>query len=57
MKKIIFKDTVGFRKTVINGQKTLHIGDWMDCPEGDIDVLDMGNDIVVSRNGKGVGIF
>ena len=57
MKKIIFKNTVGFHKTVISGQKTLHIGDWMDCPEGDIDVLDMGNDIVVSCNGKGVGIF
>lgn len=57
MRKVNFKDSVGFRSTTLKGMKNLHIGDWMECPEGDVEMFDAGKDIMVTCNGKGVGIF
>lgn len=57
MKKVNFENVIGFRQSVVNQKKSLHIGGYMDCPDGDVEVFEAGRDLMVMCNGRGVGVF
>lgn len=57
MRKINFKNDFGCHNTILKGMKNLHIGDWMECPDGDVEMFEVGQDIMITCNGKRIGIF